>query len=159
VYGGPLADALRSFKYGNRPEIGRVLSKLLATEALCYAGAIDRVMPVPLHPTRLRARGFNQAVTLARAVARELGVPLDTAGLRRLRPTRDQASLPRGQRITNLRSAFAARSVGQRSLRVLLIDDVRTTGSTLSAAARALSVAGYAEVHCLALAQADDGAS
>jgi ComF family protein len=157
VYAGPLADAIRGFKYGQRPGAGRALGELLAAEAACYAGHIDRVIPVPLHAARLRERGFNQSALLARAVARGLGVALDTRSLRRVRPTRDQAGLARNQRATNVRAAFIAVSRPRQSGRVLLVDDVRTTGSTLSAAVRALLDAGYAEVRSLALAQADDG--
>jgi ComF family protein len=141
-------------KYAKRTELGPVLGRLLADAALPYAGRIERVMALPLHTARLRERGFNQSALLARPVAHALGAQLDVASLRRVRPTRDQASLPRANRADNVRGAFDV--VGrQRPDRVLLIDDVRTTGATLAAAAEALLAAGFHEVHTLALARAE----
>jgi ComF family protein len=154
VYGGPLADAIVRLKYAGRTEIARALAAPLAGAALLYAGAIDRVLPLPLHAGRLRERGFNQSALLSRPVARALGVPLDTASLARVRPTREQASLSRDQRAENVRGAFTARRALTRQ-RVLLVDDVRTTGATLAAAAEALERAGCAEVKTLTLARAE----
>jgi ComF family protein len=153
AYGGPLADALRRLKYAKRPDLARALGKLLAQSAMMYAGRVDRVVPVPLHSRRLRERGFNQSTLLAAPVARALGVALDTGGLRRARMTRDQAGLRKHERLANVDAAFVApRQTG----RVLLIDDVRTTGATLSAASSALLAAGCVEVRTLAMAVADD---
>jgi ComF family protein len=154
VYGGPLADAIVRLKYAGRTEIARALAAPLAEAALLYAGTVDRVLPLPLHAARLRERGFNQSALLSHPVARALGVPLDTTSLARMRPTREQASLPRDQRIENVRGAFTVRRALTRQ-RVLLIDDVRTTGATLAAAAEALERAGCADVKTLALARAD----
>jgi len=154
IYGGPLADAVLRLKYGGRTELAPGLGALLADAAVAYAGAIDRVLPLPLHGARLRERGFNQSTLLAQPVARVLGVPLDTASLVRVRPTHDQASLPRASRAENVRGAFAARRTVA-SQRVLLIDDVRTTGATLAAAAEALLAAGCRQVNTLALARAE----
>ncbi len=153
LYAGPLADALCRFKYGGRTDFARPLAALLAAAALPYAGKIDRVMPLPLHPARLRERGFNQSALLARPVAQALGVTLDTASLRRVRPTRDQAGLPREGRAENVRGAFVAKRPIV-AARILLIDDVRTTGATLAAGAAALLDAGFVEVRTLALARA-----
>jgi ComF family protein len=154
VYGGPLADAIARLKYAGRTEIARVLAAPLAGAAPLYAGTVDCVLPLPLHVARLRERGFNQSALLSRPVARALGVPLDTSSLVRVRPTREQASLPRDERAENVRGAFSVRRAlgGQR---VLLIDDVRTTGATLAAAADALERAGCIDVKTLALARAE----
>lgn len=154
VYGGPLADAIVRLKYAARTDIAPVLAAPLAEAALAYAGAVDRVVPLPLHGSRLRERGFNQSALLARPVARQLGVPLDTASLVRVRPTRDQAGLRRADRAENVRGAFAARGA-LAGKRMLLVDDVRTTGATLAAAADTLLRAGCAEVKTLALAHAE----
>ncbi len=151
IYGGPVADAVRRFKYGPRPELARPLGARLAQAALAHAGQVDAVVPVPLHPRRLAARGFNQASLLARPVARALGVPLSFA-LRRLRHTPSQASLEVTRRLDNVRGAFRARPAGGR---VLLIDDVRTTGATLAECASALAAAGAREVRPLVLARAE----
>ena len=152
LYGGPLAAAVQRLKYAGRSELARPLGALLADYALVFAGRVERVVPVPLHPSRLRERGFNQSALLAQPVARALGLPFDPHWLARVRPTRDQAGLARIERGHNLRAAFAAR--GARARSVLLIDDVRTTGATLAEAAEALLRAGCAEVHTLALARA-----
>jgi ComF family protein len=152
-YGGPLADALLRFKYAARTDLAGVLGELLAEASLPVAGRVERVLPLPLHPARLRARGFNQSALLAAPVARALGSPLDCDALRRIRPTRDQAGLPRVERANNVRGAFAARALP--GARVLLIDDVRTTGATLAAAGEALLHAGASEVRSLVLARAE----
>lgn len=153
VYGGPLADALRRLKYAKRSDLATSLGRILAAAAMAYAGRVDRVIPVPLHPRRLRERGFNQSALLAAPVARALGVAMDTGGVRRARMTFDQAGLRKHERLANVRAAFAA--VAQTG-RVLLIDDIRTTGATLSAASSALLAAGCVEVRTLAMALADE---
>ena len=151
VYGGPLAEAILRLKYHGRTEIAPVLGKLLSQAALPYIETIDVVMPVPLYPRRLRARGFNQAALLATPVSRRLGLPLDVMALSRVRDTAEQAGIDREQRALNVKGAFRARPP-RRPERVLLVDDVRTTGATLAAASQALLEAGYSSVHALALA-------
>src|SRR5262249_44652065 len=101
----------------------------------------------------LRARGFNQATLLAHPVARMLVVPLRIDWLSRVRETSPQAELPSAKRLLNVRGAFRAKRGVEG--RVLLIDDVRTTGATLAECARALLDAGVAEVHSLVLARAE----
>jgi ComF family protein len=154
VYGGPLADAIRRLKYGSRSEFGPVLGRLLARGALTYAGRVDAVMPMPLHPRALQERGFNQSLYLARPVARALAVRLDTRSLERRRDTREQAGLSRAGRIANVKEAFQVRSRTEPG-RVLLVDDVRTTGATLASAGEALLEAGASLVYTLALARAE----
>lgn len=154
LYGGPLADAIARFKYGGRAELAGVLGALLAEAALPLAGHVDCAVPLPLHPSRLRERGFNQSALLARPVARALGVPLEVDWMRRIRPTVDQAGLARADREGNVRGAFAAEPL-EGSPRVLLIDDVRTTGATLASASHALLAAGASEVRTLVLARAE----
>jgi len=112
------------------------------------------VVPVPLHRRRLAERGFNQAALLGRPLARALGVPLVTGRLVRVRPTPPQAELAAAERRDNVRGAFALR----RPLpdRVLLVDDVRTTGATLAEAAQTLTDAGH-DVFTLTLARAPLG--
>lgn len=149
AYGGPLADAIARLKYGGRTDHAPALGRLLAQAALPYAGSVQAVIPMPLSARRLRERGFNQSALLARFAARALGVPLDTASLRRVRDTAAQAGLSRQERVRNVAGAFVARPIGGR---VLLIDDVRTTGATLEAAGRALREARCPEVVALALA-------
>ena len=104
----------------------------------------DLVVPVPLHPRRLRARGFNPATLMARSLARDLRVRLDPVALGRVRDTPSQTGLDRRARRRNVRSAFVARV--RVPPRIWLVDDVVTTGSTLGEAARALRRAGARSV-------------
>jgi ComF family protein len=107
--------------------------------------APDLVVPVPLHPVRLRQRGFNPAALMASALGRERGLAVDPGALARIRNTPSQTLLPRFERARNVAGAFRARS---RALpgRVWLVDDVVTTGSTLREAARALRRAGVRRI-------------
>lgn len=154
VYAGPAADSIRHFKYGGQLAIAGPLTRLLIAGALSYAGAIDAVVPMPLHASKLRERGWNPSLVLARPVARALGVPLRPLWLSRTRATRAQAGLSSADRLRNVYGAFRARAVP--GCRVLLIDDVRTTGATLAEAARELETRGH-DVTTLALAWAPDG--
>lgn len=156
VYGGPLADAIRRYKYGGRSELAGPLGRLLASACLELAGRVELVVPVPLHAARLRARGFDQAALLTGPIARGLGASRLVDGLARVRPTAVQASLARERRVDNVRGAFAP-SPRVRGARVLVVDDVRTTGATLGEACAALVEGGAAAVHALALAGVEPG--
>jgi len=115
----------------------------------------DLVIPVPLHRERLRWRGFNQAAMLANAVARRIDRPLDLRTLVRVRPTPPQTRQNRVERVKNLRRAFAVRRPARlSSRRILLIDDVMTTGATADECARTLIAAGARRVDVLTLARA-----
>jgi ComF family protein len=122
---------------------------------------MDAIVPVPLHARRLRERGFDQTSLLAGELARLVGVPRRLDLLERTRATTVQAALDRAARLANVEGAFRA-SARAKGLRVLVLDDVRTTGATLSDACHALLRAGAARAQPLALALADvgeDGAS
>jgi len=143
---GDAADWIRGFKYPGPsrglhvPERARMLALALELAARAPREPPDAVVPVPLHPRRLRARGFNPAATLARDLARARGVPVRPAALRRVRDTGSQTSRGRTERRQNVRGAFAA--TGRVPGRIWLVDDVVTTGATLEEAARALRRAG-----------------
>jgi len=150
-YGGPIADAIQRFKYDGRSELGAALGSLMAVAAHPWAGKVDAVVPVPLHWRRRRSRGYDQAALLSKPVAKSLGVPVMLRGLRRVRNTPSQVDLPHRERQQNIAGAFAPwrlRGLG----RVLLIDDVRTTGATLRAASEALRAGDVSEVHSFVLA-------
>jgi len=150
-YGGPVADAIQRFKYDGRSELGAALGSVMADDAHPWAGKVDAVVPVPLHWQRRRSRGYDQAALLSKPVAKSLAVPVMLRGLRRVRNTPSQVDLPHRERQQNIAGAFVPWRL--RGLeRVLLIDDVRTTGATLRAASEALRAGGACEVHTFVLA-------
>ena len=153
---GPAQSAVHALKFGGIRRIGPLLGRLLAT-AQETAGALsdlDLLVPVPLHPARQRERGFNQAGLIARGAAEALGVPVRGDLVRRVRPTRQQARLEAADRAGNLAGAFVTAGPAAGSPRAIgLVDDVLTTGSTLSACAAVLAEAAPgAEVRAVAVA-------
>lgn len=153
AFGGALAEAIKRTKYGARSDLGAVLGALLAGELARRATKYDLVVPVPLHPRRLAERGFNQSALIARPVAWALGATLHTRALERVRDTPPQAKLGRIERLGNMSGAFTARG-DLRGKRVLVVDDVVTTGATLAACIGALAAHGAAEVGAVAVARA-----
>jgi ComF family protein len=153
-YARPIDGFVQALKYRRRLELARVFGERLA-EALAprVAGSVDLIVPVPLHPLRLRERGYNQSLELARPIAARLSLPLDYRCLWRSRPTAPQASLALSERQRNVRGAFAAAPTVAK-LRVAVVDDVMTTGHTVNAAARCLRVAGAKDVQVWVLARA-----
>lgn len=154
--GGTLQRIQHALKYGNRPRYGVDLGAIAgAAYAKAALAAPDWAVPVPLHQTRFLERGYNQSAMLARGAARALGVDVREDVLVRPRATRSQTAFARAGRWGNVCGAFAAPHPGVvRERRLLLVDDVLTTGATAVAAAQALKEAGAAEVHLLALALA-----
>lgn len=150
-YAGPIADAIHRYKYQGRSDLAAPLGALLAEAAEPLRGTVDAVVPVPLHWRRRRRRGFDQAALLAIPVARSIGAPVRLRGLRRVRHTASQIDLPRDERQENVRGAFRCWRLAD-AKRVLLVDDVKTTGATLSAASEALRAGGANEVEALVLA-------
>lgn len=150
-YGGPLAEAIRRLKYEARVDLVEPLAALWLKRGLEHAGQVDVVIPMPVHPSRLRKRRLDWVALLAEPLADALGVPLDTRRLSRTRDTQVQASLPRTAREMNVRGAFVAKKDSTRR-RVLLVDDVRTTGATMRAATGALYRGGASRVRVMALA-------
>jgi ComF family protein len=148
-YQPPLDAVVQAFKFQRLDYLGRHLATALASEVGSRIGEIDRVVPLPLHWRRRLARGYNQAERIARPLAGLLGLPFAAALVRR-RATPPQSLLGREERLANLRQAFnVSRPAQVRGLRILLVDDVTTTGATLDAAARTLKKAGAAAVVAL----------
>ena len=142
-------DAIHRFKYSRGLWFENFLADLLLREAapVLRAEPWDFLVPVPLHPLKQREREFNQAARLAMHLARATKIPLNENLLRRSHPTATQTLLTREQRAANMHRAFAVRSrAGLRGRRLVLVDDVFTTGATTNACARALRDAGAAEV-------------
>jgi ComF family protein len=154
AYEGTLRELIHLYKYGRIKPLARALGGLLAT-ALPLDERFDAVVPVPLHWRRQWQRGFNQSELLARLVARRCGIPVRNA-LRRVQATRVQAGLSNSARRDNVASAFRVRgSERLDGLRLLLVDDVLTTGSTATACARTLKRAGARRVAVLTIARVD----
>jgi ComF family protein len=151
----PLKSVLQRYKYNRDVSLARPLGELLQERAPLAVTAYDVIMPVPLYVQRLRWRGFNQAQCLARALARSSRVPLDPFSLQRVRPTRPQVQLNEAERRRNVARAFAVvRPQRVRGQRILLVDDVYTTGATVDECSGALHRAGAHSVDVLVLARA-----
>jgi ComF family protein len=153
-YDGSLREIIHAFKYGGRRSLAAPLAAFMREHGADLIDAADTVVPVPLHPWRRLKRGFNQSHDLAR----HLGKPLCHA-LWRTRATVPQTGLGSAARQRNVRGAFRVSPLVPPSriagLRVLLVDDVRTTGATIDACARVLESAGAAEVMGLTVARAN----
>ena len=161
-YEGGLRDLIHLLKYQQvRPAaavLGRMLGETLANLEPTLPGGTMAVVPVPLHARKLAQRGFNQSERIARAALKHVAQPsryeLLTGVLERIRETRSQIGLTRHQRRENLRGAFAVKTVGAIADReVLLVDDVFTTGTTVSECARVLQRAGANRVWVATLAR------
>lgn len=155
---GAVQRIQHALKYGNRPRYGHALGALLGEAYRRAVQAVpDVVVPVPLYRTRRYERGYNQSTTLAHGVGEELGIAVDETLVRRTRPTRSQAHLSRTERWSNVVGAFTvATGADPEDTRVLIVDDVMTTGSTLSAVAVSLKERGVRAVDVATLALARD---
>jgi ComF family protein len=152
-YGGQLAVAIQGLKYSGLSHHSKPLGALLR-DRLRSPTCIDWALPVPLHRRRLQQRGFNQAALLAVEALRGTGVKVRFDLIRRTRDTTCQAGLDLASRQQNVRGAFASGRKEVSGSRLLLVDDVMTTGATVSECARTLISAGAKEVHVLTLARA-----
>jgi len=153
-YEGAVREAIHHLKYNGQRALAEPLAELLQRPAAGVPPA-DAIVPLPLHPSRERARGYNQSALLARELGRRLDVPV-LAAARRIRETRDQIGLNRRERQANVRGAFAcSKPEAVAGKHLLLVDDVCTTGSTLLACAEPLLKAKAASVWGLVVARQD----
>ncbi len=153
LYGGPAVDALTRFKYGLNPALARSLALMMLP--VLEDTELDAIVPVPLHPKRLKERGFNQSALLARVLASRLRLPYHPTVLKRIKDTVAQAGLSRTARLANLKGAFLVpRPRAIRDKRLLLVDDVVTTTATIREASATLCRAGAATVSVCAVARA-----
>ncbi|PZN96167.1 MAG: amidophosphoribosyltransferase [Hyphomicrobiales bacterium] len=155
-FDGTARELVHRLKYGDRTDLALTLGRMMAQAGRDLLRDADLIVPVPLHRTRLWSRRFNQAAALAQVVARQSGVPLAALALSRIKRTRQQVGLTRAQRAENLQGAFRVLPNMRPQIegrRILLVDDVLTTGSTANAAARALLRAGAREVDMLTFAR------
>lgn len=155
-YRPPVDFLIRELKFNGRLSHARLLGELFAAALAARGDPLpDCIVPVPLHPRRLRERGFNQALELARATARRFGIPLLAEGLRRMRYTPPQTQLDARRRQANPLGAFANR-LSLSGARVALMDDVITTASTVAECTRILRAGGAADIAVWAIARAAD---
>mgnify|MGYP001191797493 CR=1 FL=1 len=155
LFAEPLRPAIHALKYANQPQLAPLLGRYLVAALASPAWQnqiIDVVIPVPLHADRLASRGYNQSALLARHLCHALRLPLEPDWLVRHRDTRPQVGLTLEQRDVNVHDSFTAQ-LGVAGKRVLLIDDVYTTGATLRACAAAARDAGAAAIYGLTLAR------
>lgn len=150
-YEYPLDAVLQRYKYQQSLHIAKTFSRLMQ-EKFSIQHPFDRIIPMPLHPKRLAERGFNQSLEIAKLVAKKLGIPLDTTSCSRIKFSPPQASLPLKARIKNMRGAFSCQENLQ-GQRIILLDDVMTTGASLHELAATVKSAGASHVECWVVAR------
>ncbi len=153
-YQGALRQSIYRLKYSGKQEYGIVFGQEMARQLGPWIRqrGITRIVPIPLHPSRQRSRGYNQAALPARELGRLMGIPVDERLLYRTKRTAPLKTLTGRERRANLEHAFSVRGTIPPGERILLIDDIYTTGSTADAAAACLMAAGECRVYMLAVA-------
>jgi ComF family protein len=155
VYGDLASLLVSRLKYGDRPEMARFCARLMAAAGRELWAEKPILVPVPLHRRRLMARRYNQSTELARLLARETGLSLVTDLVRRTRPTRRQVGLSGDQRRRNVAGAFTVtpQAIRHAGKRIVIVDDVLTTGSTAKALTQALKRAGFIHIDVITFAR------
>ncbi|MBN9251311.1 MAG: amidophosphoribosyltransferase [Mesorhizobium sp. 61-13] len=156
IYGGVAREMVQGLKYRDRTDLAPWMAKWMMRTGGELVSEADLIVPVPLHWRRFFKRKFNQSAELGRALSRQSGVPLVPDALKRVKLTRQQVGLERKEREDNVRGAFSVppeREIAIAGRRVLLIDDVYTTGATVGAATKALRKGGAAAVDVLTFAR------
>ena len=150
---GTLREAIHRFKYANLRDLAFPLGEMMSTYWRESPLPAEVIVPVPLHENRLRARGYNQAALLAQVLGQKIGLPISEGTLARVRETLPQVGLGAQERKENVRDAFRCLDDGLAGRRVLLVDDVCTTGSTLEACSLALRQGRARSIWALTLAR------
>ena len=159
VYDDASARLVLGLKYGDRTQLASTMARLMTRAAAPMLADAPLLVPVPLHPRRLRQRLYNQSALLARALCRETGMALGLEVLERVRDTRTSRGLSRSARAANVRGAIRVGARGKARVagrNVLVVDDVMTTGATVEACARALLRAGARNVDVVTFARVTD---
>lgn len=160
LFEGAARELVHALKYRDRTEVARLIGRMTARAGREILADADLLVPLPLHRRRLWRRKFNQAALIAHEVGRLSGVPVESEALVRIRPTRPQVGLGESERILNVRGAFRVPEAARARLegrRVVLVDDVLTTGATAAAATRALRRAGVVRIDVLTFARVAPG--
>jgi ComF family protein len=159
VFEGVIRPAIHHLKYYKKRRIGQLLGDMLGDFCQAEQLSADAIIPVPLHHKRKQERGFNQSELLAEQIAKLNRIPLLLGGVERIKVTEQQAHLDAAARRRNMQGAFAWKSKQSAPKRILLIDDVLTTGATMAACADVLHQAGCQQVRGVALARSRPGQS
>lgn len=154
IFAGPARQVIHQIKYEGRFGLAPVAADWMAKAWPTWAVAFDLMIPVPLHPERLQKRGYNQSALIVHHLAQHFGWPVSEMALQRFRYTRPQVGLNALERLQNVQDAFEADPGRVNGKRILLVDDVCTTGATLVAAAQALLAAGAKNVTAYCVARA-----
>jgi ComF family protein len=154
TYRRPLSHVIHALKYNGIRVLAEPLADIMWATWQSYSTQCDLIVPVPLHPKRVRERGYNQSALLARALGQRVGIRMANNVICRVRNTKPQVGLSRPERLQNMAGAFVSQHKLTGSPRILLIDDVCTTGATLEACAKVLLQTGAGSVHALTLARA-----
>jgi ComF family protein len=150
---------VHGLKYGDRLELAPMMGRWISHAGRELLAEADALVPVPLHWRRLWTRRFNQSAMLAAAISAESGVPVAAAALKRVKPTAQQVGLSRSERAQNVQGAFRVPAEGKPAVagrRLIVVDDVLTSGATVDGCARALLRAGAANVDVLIFARVAD---
>jgi ComF family protein len=152
LFAAPLREGIHRFKYESQPQLAEAFGRMMSEAWLAAGAQADAWVPVPLHASRRRERGYNQSELLARVMSRHTQVPMRN-WLKRIRRTEQQAHLGAQARVANVKDAFVA-DAGVNEKQIALVDDVLTTGATLAECALVLKAAGAAHVCAVTLARA-----
>ena len=158
VYEGTLSEAIHIFKYQKKQTMVKHLNAMITDALLQRLADSDMIIPVPLHKRRLNERGFNQSLLIAHYLSKRLCIPISIDGLQRVRWTRPQIELSKDERLKNVRGAFAM-GAGLKPVhtikekKIVLVDDVYTTGATVNECAKVLKKAGASEVVVFTIAR------
>ena len=154
VYHDPAARIIHKMKYDGLFALAKPLARIMALKWPDWDHDPEMIVPIPLHKRRQRRRGFNQSTLLALHLGQQLNIAVDAQAMKRVKHTNPQIGLNPIERLENVRGAFLADSQRTRNKQILLVDDVYTTGATMSAAADALLASGAATVSAYCLARA-----
>jgi ComF family protein len=150
---GPLRKALHRLKYENDLGLGNEFSTPLLQIIQREGWVFDYVIPIPVSKTHHKARGYNQAAVIAKPIALALGIPMFEKAVIRIKETQSQVKLSREERFKNLYSAFLGNSAKLLNKKVLLVDDITTTGATLISCSQTLREFGCTQIFCITVAR------